>query len=166
MAVGASPYVLAPCPSCGLDWGTERTACRSCGQVEGAPVGVRLSSPAKRFWAHVLELGLMILTLFVGWIVWSIVAFGRAQTPAKQLLNMRVVKLDPVERAGFWRMLLREWVAKPVVGTLGGITLGLVYFWMVWDTRNQELWDKLVNTIVVDDPQRQIAPPRLPPDWS
>jgi uncharacterized RDD family membrane protein YckC len=166
VAVGASPYVLAPCPSCGLDWGAERTACSHCGQVVGLPAGVRLSSPAKRFAGHMLELGLMIVTLFAGWLVWSLVAFGRGQTPAKQLLNMRVVVLETNERAGFARMLAREWLAKPAIGLLGGVTLGLVYFWMVWDKRNQELWDKVAGTIVVDDPKRQLAPPKLPSDWS
>jgi hypothetical protein len=27
-----------------------------------------------------------------------------------------------------------------------------------------ELWDKVVDTIVADDPERQLAPPRLPGD--
>jgi hypothetical protein len=33
---------------------------------------------------------------------------------------------------------------------------------MAWDKRNQELWDKVVDTIVVDDPQKTLAPPKLP----
>jgi uncharacterized RDD family membrane protein YckC len=160
--IGASAYVLAPCPSCGLDWGTERFACEHCGQVEGLPVGVRLSTPAKRFAGHMLEIGLLIVTLFVGWVVWSLVAYGRGQTPAKQLLNMRVVKVETAERASWARMLAREWLAKPVLGILGGLTAGIAYFWMAWDKRNQELWDKVVDTIVVDDPERQLAPPKLP----
>jgi uncharacterized RDD family membrane protein YckC len=163
--IGASAYVLAPCPSCGLDWGTEKLACQNCGQVEDLPVGVRLSSPAKRFAGHMLELGLIIVTAGVGWIVWSFVVYARAQTPAKQLLNMRVMRVDTRERAGWLRMFAREWLAKPALGILGGLTAGIAYFWMVWDKRNQELWDKVVDTIVVDDPERKLAPPRLPPDW-
>jgi uncharacterized RDD family membrane protein YckC len=160
--IGASAYVFAPCPSCGRDWGTDRVACEHCGQVDGLPLGVRLSSPAKRFAGHMLELGLIIVTLFAGWIVWSFVAYGRGQTPAKQLLNMRVVKRETTERASWPRMLAREWLAKPVLGILGGLTAGIAYFWMVWDKRNQELWDKAVDTLVVDDPERQLAPPKLP----
>lgn len=163
--IGASPFVLAPCPACGLDWGTDRTHCQNCGQVEGLPTGVRLSAPARRFLGHVLDLGLVIVTLVVGWIVWSFVVYARAQTPAKQLLNMRVVKLESRERAGYGRMVAREWLAKPLFGILGGLTAGVAYFWMVWDRRNQELWDKVVDTIVVDDRERRLAPPRLPPDW-
>jgi uncharacterized RDD family membrane protein YckC len=138
--------------------------CQFCGQVDGLPVGVHLSSPAKRFAGHVLELGLVIVTVAVGWIVWSLVVYGRSQTPAKQLLNMRVVRLETAERASFARMLAREWLAKPLLGIVGGLTAGVAYFWMFWDKRNQELWDKAVDTIVVDDPQRQLAPPRLPGD--
>ena len=160
--LAASAYVLGPCPSCGRDWGTERLACQYCGQIDGLPIGVHLSSPSRRFLGHVLELGLMIVTLVVGWIVWSLVAYGRGQTPAKQLLNMRVVKVETLERASFARLLAREWLAKPVLGLAGGLTAGIAYVWMVWDKRNQELWDKAVGTIVVDDRQRQLAPPKLP----
>ncbi len=162
--IGASAYVLAPCPSRGLAWGTEKTACQYCGQVDQLPAGVRLSSPAKRFAGHMLEIGLIIVTAAVGWIVWSFVAYARGQTPAKQLFNMRVVRLESRRRASWLRLFAREWLVKPVLGILGGLTAGLAYFWMVWDKRNQELWDKVVDTIVVDDPAKQLAPPKLPGD--
>jgi len=48
-------------------------------------------------------------------------------------------------------MLLREMVAKPVINILGWITGGIVNFWLVWDKDTQELWDKVVGTIVVND---------------
>jgi hypothetical protein len=32
----------------------------------------------------------------------------------------------------------------------------LAYFWLVWDVDNQELWDKVMGTIVVDDPLKQV----------
>jgi uncharacterized RDD family membrane protein YckC len=163
--IGASAYVLAPCPACGLDWGTEPTACRHCGQVDRMPTGVSLASPQRRFAGHLLETLLVIGTLVVGWLVWSFVAYGRSQTPAKQLLNMRVVKLDSREPAGYGTMVVREWVAKPLLGLVGGLSAGVAYFWMFWDSRNQELWDKVAGTIVVSDPEKQLAPPRLPPDW-
>jgi uncharacterized RDD family membrane protein YckC len=111
-----------------------------------------------------LELGVIIVTLVAGWIVWSLVAYGRGQTPAKQLLRMRVVRLQSLDRASVPRMLAREWLAKPALGLLGGLTAGIAYFWMAWDTRNQELWDKVVDTIVVDDRERALAPPKLPGD--
>jgi len=43
------------------------------------------------------------------------------------------------------------------VALLGSMTFGIVYFWLVWDRDNQELWDKLAGTVVVNDPTRQLA---------
>ena len=37
--------------------------------------------------------------------------------------------------------------------------LGLIlYFWLTWDDKNRELWDKMINTVVVDDPDDALAP--------
>jgi len=47
---------------------------------------------------------------------------------------------------------LREFIAKPLIMILSSVTLGIVNFWLVWDRDTQELWDKVVNTIVVSDP--------------
>ena len=48
-------------------------------------------------------------------------------------------------------MLLRELIAKPIIGLLAWVTLGIVYFWLIWDKDTQELWDKVVGTVVVND---------------
>ncbi len=31
------------------------------------------------------------------------------------------------------------------------VTAGIVNFWLLWDHDTQELWDKIVGTIVVND---------------
>jgi len=45
------------------------------------------------------------------------------------------------------------------VGVVAGLTvIGVfVYFWLLWDRDNQELWDKIVGTVVVDDPLKRLA---------
>ena len=139
-----------PCPVCNRDWG-HGAACQFCGQVEGLPSGVGLSSAAKRFGAYLLEGVLLVVTLVVGWLVWSVIVWGRGQTPAKQLLSMRVVKLRTGEKASWGTMFLREIICKWVIGFLSFFTLGIINFWLVWDSKNQELWDKMVGTIVVND---------------
>jgi uncharacterized RDD family membrane protein YckC len=145
-----------PCPSCGREWGGG-IACQFCDQVEGLPPGVHLSSPARRFGGYVLEGVLLVVTLGIGWLVWSFVIFGRGQTPAKQLLGMRAVDLRRGENATWGKMFVREIVAKPLVGLVSWVTLGIVNFWLVWDNRNQELWDKVVGTIVVNDPHKRVV---------
>jgi len=156
--IGARQSALArPCPSCRREWGAG-IACQFCGQVEGLPAGVHLSSPARRFGGWVLEGILATFTLGIGWLIWSFVVFGRGQTPAKQLLGMRAVELRTGERATWGRMFVREIIAKPLVAMVSWITLGIANFWLVWDARNQELWDKVVGTVIVNDPHKLLLP--------
>ena len=79
------------------------------------------------------------------------------QTP-KQVLGMRCVKLRTSRTASGGTLLLREFIAKLVIYVLAEVTLGIVYFWLLWDKNNQELWDKMVGTIVVNDPQEVLIP--------
>lgn len=41
-----------------------------------------------------------------------------------------------------------------MIGILSGlVVIGIVVnFWLLWDKDTQELWDKIVDTIVVNDP--------------
>lgn len=149
-----------PCPSCGREWGAG-IACQFCDQVEGLPTGVHLSSPARRFGGYLLEGLLATVTLGIGWLVWSFTVYGRGQTPAKQILGMRAVTLRTGAHTSWGRMFVREVIAKPLMGVLAAFTLGIAYFWLVWDSRNQELWDKVVGTVIVNDPQKQLLPKRL-----
>ena len=117
------------------------------------PAGVRLASPGERLAAVALELILAVVTLGVGWFVWMLVAFARGQTPGKQLLRMRVVSAATGRPIGWGRMFVRELVVEPVVILASLVTVvGVVaLLWLVWDRRNQELWDKVVDTVVVVD---------------
>jgi uncharacterized RDD family membrane protein YckC len=151
-----SPAVVRPCPSCGREWG-QGISCQFCDQVEGLPPGVHLSSSAKRLGAHVLDTLLMFITLFVGWLIWQLIVAGNGQSPAKQLLGMRVVKLRTATKATWGTMFLREVILKPVVGIGLGWFFGIVYFWLLWDKNRQELWDKMISTVVVDDPEKALA---------
>ena len=147
------------CYACGRGWGPGR-CCQFCRQVAGAPRGVSLSSPIRRMGGYLLESVIVIFTLGIGWLIWALIVYKDGQTPAKQVLGMRVVNLQTGRHASWGRMFLREFVAKFVVALLAALTLGIgaiVYFWLLWDKDNQELWDKVVETIVVDDPMKQLA---------
>lgn len=124
------------------------------------PPGVTLSTAGKRFGALLLEALLAVVTLGIGWLIWALIIFGRGQTPAKQLLDMRVMH-HPERRAASWgRMFVREIVAKQIIGFVAAVTLvGFVlYLWLLWDKQNQQLWDKVVDTVVVEDPTGTLAP--------
>ena len=123
--------------------------------MAGAAGGaLQLSTPGKRLGAVLLEIPLFIVTLGIGYVVWMIIAWTKAQSPAKQVLNMRVVKLDENRPANVGEMLLRELVGKSLVGNatfgIGYVVGGIMV--VTDDTNHQGLWDKIANTTVVEDP--------------
>lgn len=128
--------------------------------VSGVPGSVTVSSPLRRLGAFALDSVLVLVTLVIGWLIWSLIVWGRGQSPGKQLLGMRVVRSDTHRVASWGRMALRELICKQLVGLAAAITvIGLVlYLWLLWDEQNQELWDKMASTLVVDDPAGALAP--------
>jgi uncharacterized RDD family membrane protein YckC len=110
-----------------------------------------LTSKGKRFLAHLLEAVLVVVTLFIGWIIWSIVLWKKGQTPAKSLLKMRVVKADEYRPLNRGDMALRELVGKFLLSVIPFYQLVSAVF-VLFDDRNQAIWDKLVKSVVVDDP--------------
>jgi len=39
----------------------------------------------------------------------------------------------------------------------------ILYFMLLWDDRNQEIWDKLVGTVVVDEKRALVTDPWVNP---
>ena len=118
--------------------------------------GLALSSKGKRLGAALLEGLLMIVTLFIGWLIWWIILWSKAQTPAKQLLGMRIVKLDENRPASVGEMAMRELVGKVILGALPFYSL-VAAGWVLFDDDNQALWDKLAGTTVVEDPDNRFG---------
>ena len=46
------------------------------------------ASPTRRFTAWVLELVLISGTAYIGWFIWSLITWGKGQTPAQNLLRI------------------------------------------------------------------------------
>lgn len=108
-------------------------------------------SPWLRLGAYVLEVVLMTVTLGIGWIIWAMFTVREGQTPAKRLLRQRVVGADDRRPVGFARMFwMRGLVAGLVAGLLVPLTLGILLLMPLWDKRNQNLWDKVSGTLVVE----------------
>jgi uncharacterized RDD family membrane protein YckC len=125
-------------------------------QTPPGVVSAPLSSPGKRFGAYLLDLLLLVVTAIIGWVVWSLIIWGRGQTPAKQLLNMRVVDATTHQVATWGKMALREFVVKGVLFYfISTFTLGigwLVAACMIFnrDRDYQTGWDRIATTVVVD----------------
>lgn len=116
-----------------------------------------LVSNGKRFGAYALD-GVIFLvsaiTLFLGWFVWAFIIFGKGQTPGKQLLGIRVVDASTRRVVSYGTMALRTLVYQLLLGTITfGVTtvIGAIMV-LVDENRRQGLWDRLANTVVVDDP--------------
>ncbi len=167
------PNASKPCPVCGRDWGAG-IYCQYCEAIEGLPSDVRLASVGRRLAGAVLDAVLLVVTLFLGWLIWSLIVWSRGTTPGKQLLHMRCVYLADSRRAGWGRMALREFLGKGVIMWVIGIfTFGIgplvLYFMLLWTKKRQELWDIVADTIVVHDPRNELgaapaaATPTSPP---
>ena len=77
------------------------------------------------------------------------------QTPGKQLVGIRVMRVDGTPSDWGWTFL-REFVVEALlIGGLGGFLLGfpgiIDLLWAFWDKDRQTLHDKIMKTVVVDD---------------
>jgi len=120
---------------------------------------LQLSSGAKRFGAYLLNALLFIVTLGVGWVIWAIILWGHGQTPAMQLLRMRIVDLNTGRGASWGPMVLRNLVGYWLLGNITcGITTLIGGVMILSDERRQAIWDKIASTVVVEDPYVQLDP--------
>ena len=129
-----------------------------------APAGAPpLASLEDRFLGNLLDGILVFVTLFIGWIVWSCFTYSKGQTPAKQLMGMRVVKQDTGVAAGWGDMFVRQVVIQGGIAIVGSFLLGipsLVCACMIFGgTLHQTGWDRMLRTVVVKDAQGITVPP-------
>jgi len=92
---------------------------------------------------------LVIVTLWIGWFIWSLFTYKTAQTPAKQIMGMRMVYTQSGQSLNWGMSVVRDYIVK---GFIGGLTFGIAYLWILFDPNKQALYDKLMEVVVVDDP--------------
>ena len=100
------------------------------------------------------------LGLGLGWLGLYFTAFtvlGGGQTPGKRVFRLRVIRLDgrPI---GWWTSLQRfgGYSASVFTGMLG-------FAEMFWDDNRQALQDKLVATVVIQEPKKGERTAATPP---
>ena len=127
-----------------------------------------LATHSQRLGSILLEVLLAIVTLAIGWLVWSLIVYAQGQTPAKQLMRLRVIRLENRTAASFSWMVLRELVLKAAVSILLSAVLILGILWLIVngvvllrDDRSQALWDKMAKTVVINDPNNRYRPTPL-----
>jgi uncharacterized RDD family membrane protein YckC len=119
-----------------------------------APVAVpvRLVSPGGRFGALLLDILLAVVTLGIGYLIWSLIVWSDGQTPAKQLLGHVVADAQTGAPADWGRMFMREFVIRFLLfGLISTITFGvfaIVDACLVFGDDRRTLHDKMAGTIV------------------
>jgi uncharacterized RDD family membrane protein YckC len=122
------------------------------------PDGTELASVGRRIGAYFLSFPLFIATLGIGYVVWGLIVWGRGQTPALQVLGMRVWRPETNKVAGFWFMALREIVGHLIVGAiLTFITEITSFVLFVAGRKHQALHDLIAGTVVLRDPDKILA---------
>jgi uncharacterized RDD family membrane protein YckC len=112
-----------------------------------------LASPQARLGAYLVDIGLAIVTLFIGWLIWSFFTWQYGQTPAKRLMKQVVVNTKTEQPLTFTQMLLREAVVKWVAGGLAssasnGITWVVDSLFIFRDDR-RTVHDLIVSSKVI-----------------
>lgn len=185
------PENMRSCPHCDSDWfsGSAGTAPTVTGEnktwnwdedespIAGASTSrtkvtqSRVASRGYRLLGLLLDGLLATVTLGVGWLVWFCFIAGRGQTPAKQIMKMRVIVRStgqPSFAATFWRYFvpnILSWFSLPftVLGLFSlpfalawllglvqfiGTVLPLVDAVMIFGKSQQRLVDRLFGTQV------------------
>jgi hypothetical protein len=117
------------------------------------PGAFEMVSRAGRLGAALLDNLLFVVTLGIGWLIWSFAVYGRGQTPARQLLGHVAVDATTGQPLGWGRTALRELVLKGIVGYLATTFTCYVYFLvdslMIFNDRRQTLHDMMASSVIV-----------------
>ena len=133
----SDPFSTPPPPPPSNSSGSQASGVVACGN------GVRL-------WATVLDGLLFIVTCGIGWLIWSIVLWQQSTSPAKKMLNLKIVDINTGAPASMQQMLLREVLGKIVLSTVSsGVStlIGAVLILVV--PSRQGVWDYISKTTVI-----------------
>ena len=105
---------------------------------------VVMATRMSRIGSWLVNLILVFLTLFIGWVIWWFIVAPKGQNPGKAVVGLRVIKTDGSA------MNTGSMFVRGLLGLVCGlIPLYLDDLWMLWDKDAQTLHDKLADTVVV-----------------
>jgi uncharacterized RDD family membrane protein YckC len=121
-------------------------------------MNLRYASFQHRLGAIVLDATLIILTLGIGWVIWSFIVWGEGQTPAKKILKLRTINFTNGRSASWGHMGIREGLIPITVSIASSVTGGIAYIaWIIVEivfyfTKNQRtLRDYWVKTAIINE---------------
>ena len=87
-----------------------------------------IASRGHRLAGFALDLLLMSVTCYLGWIIWAAIVWGQGQTPAKQILKMRVYGSRTKRPATWGHMAIRDLLIPMAYGIPGFILAFLLTY--------------------------------------
>lgn len=121
----------------------------SFGAGAGAGVVVVPCGNGVRFGALLLDSLLFIVTCGIGWLIWDIVLWQQSTSPAKKMLNLKIVDINTGAPASMVQMLLREGLGKIVLSAITGIVGIISAVLILVVPSRQGVWDYISKTTVV-----------------
>jgi len=115
----------------------------------GAGAGVVPCGNGVRFGALLLDSLLFIVTCGIGWLIWDIVLWQQSTSPAKKMLNLKIVDINTGAPASMVQMLLREGLGKIVLSAVTGIVGIISAVLILVVPSRQGVWDYISKTTVV-----------------
>jgi uncharacterized RDD family membrane protein YckC len=111
------------------------------------PLGVQPRSIGRVVAAYTVAVLLFIVTLGIGYIIWSLVAWGHGQTPAQRLFGLRCWRPGTGRPASRGQMALRQASGLLLNGELlAGVLILLI------EPGRTSVGDYLIGTVVLHDP--------------
>jgi hypothetical protein len=123
----------------------------------------RAASLGRRIGALALGVLLVVVTLVVGWLVWSVFEWRRGRTPTYRLLGLRVVGRSDGQPIGLGRSFLRSGICCPLLiiptAAIGSVVLLCFAFGAsppdgLFTQPRRAPWDALTATTVLDERSR------------
>ena len=112
-----------------------------------------LASAGARLGSYLLESVLAVVTLGIGWLIWSFIVWGKGTTPGHQILKQYVVNEESGETFSWGRMAMREILVKQLLcGLLAIFTFGIFFLvdsLMVTRDDRKSIHDRISGSVVV-----------------
>ena len=113
-----------------------------------------LASPWSRLGALLLNGVLIVVTLGIGYLIWTMVLWSEGTNPGKKILGMKTVNATTGQTCTWGEMFVRNFLfGGLVLGLLNAVTFtisSLVDALFIFGDKNQRLIDKWAKTLVVN----------------
>jgi RDD family len=112
-----------------------------------------LASPGVRLGSYLLESLFTVITLGIGWLIWSFIIWGKGTTPGHQVVRLYVVSEKTGQVFSWGQMFVREILVKGLlIPILSVFSFGIVFLvdsLMVVRDDRKTLHDRICGSIVV-----------------